>query len=81
MMAGTMAPLTLTRAISLAPESRGSASGIYGSSQLMIGALGVTIASAGMDVALASAVALVICTGTGFFIFLGLRSCRNHDLC
>jgi hypothetical protein len=76
-----MAPLTLTRAVSLAPELRGSASGIYGSSQFMIGALGVTIASASMDVALASTVALVICAGTGFAIFLGLRICRNQGLC
>lgn len=71
-MAGVMAPLTLTRSVGLTPQLKGSASGIYGFSQMMAGAVAVSVAGAGSDVALTAAIVMVLCAGTGLVVFVAL---------
>src|SRR5690606_10478092 len=72
LMAGTMAPLTLTRAVGLSPDLRGSATGIFGASQFTVGAAGVTIASASTDIARMAATVLLICAGSALLLYLSL---------
>lgn len=47
LMCGLMAPLSLTRSVDLAPTLKGSASGLYGFSQMTIGAASVMLAGLG----------------------------------
>ena len=68
-MAGTLAPLTLTRAVSLAPALRGSASGIYGCSQFLVGALAVLLAGTAGDPALGAGIVLALCATVGVAVF------------
>lgn len=69
LMAGTMAPLTLTRAVSLSPGLRGSATGIFGASQFAMGALGVIVAGLSTDLAFSSAVVLTLCAASALVIY------------
>lgn len=69
LMAGTMAPLTLTRAVSLSPGLRGSATGIFGASQFAMGALGVIVAGLSTDLAFSSAVVLTLCAASALAIY------------
>lgn len=69
LMAGTMAPLTLTRAVSLSPGLRGSATGIFGASQFAMGALGVIVAGLSVDLAFSSALVLTLCATSALVIY------------
>lgn len=69
LMAGTMAPLTLTRAVSLSPGLRGSATGIFGATQFALGALGVIVAGLSTDLAFSSAVVLSLCAASALTIY------------
>ncbi|MRX48918.1 MFS transporter [Paracoccus sp. S-4012] len=72
LMAGTMAPLTLTYAVGLSPDLRGSATGIFGASQFTVGAIGVTVAGFGSDIVQLAAVVLVCCAGMAFALYSAL---------
>ncbi|WP_227304423.1 multidrug effflux MFS transporter [Acidisoma cellulosilyticum] len=52
---GTASPMALTQAISVNPHVIGSASGLYGCTQMAVGALCTALASLGRDPALAAA--------------------------
>lgn len=69
LMSGTMAPLTLTRAVGLSPDLRGSATGIFGASQFTAGAIGVTIASASSDIATTAAGVLLFCATSALLLY------------
>jgi DHA1 family bicyclomycin/chloramphenicol resistance-like MFS transporter len=56
---GTASPMALTQAISVNPHVIGSASGLYGCTQMAVGALCTALASIGPDPALAAASVLV----------------------
>ncbi len=53
--AGMASPAALTKAVSVDPALTGSAAGLYGFSQMAIGALCTSLAGLGHDPALASA--------------------------
>jgi DHA1 family bicyclomycin/chloramphenicol resistance-like MFS transporter len=57
--AGVASPAALTQAISVNPEVIGSASGLYGFSQMGVGAICTALVGTGSDPALAAAVILV----------------------
>ena len=76
-MCGLMAPLSLTRSIELAPALAGTASGLYGFSQMSIGALAVAIAGYGADVVGATSTTLLICSCAGLAIFVALKVWRE----
>jgi len=69
LMAGTMAPLALTRAVGMAGPLRGSAAGLFGSSQFAFGALCVMVAGASADIALMSGLVMWLCAGSAALIF------------
>jgi len=73
LMSGTMAPLALTRTVGLAPDMRGSATGIFGFSQIFAGAAAVSVASTGPDVTLSTGLVMLFCSGCGLAILLALR--------
>lgn len=77
LMSGTMAPLALTRTVGLAPEMRGSATGIFGFSQIFAGAVAVSVASAGSDTTLSTGLVMLFCSGLGLAILLVLRFRRG----
>jgi DHA1 family bicyclomycin/chloramphenicol resistance-like MFS transporter len=56
---GLVSPLALTQAVSVNPQVIGSASGLYGCTQMAVGALCASLAGLGRDPALASAVVLM----------------------
>jgi len=58
--AGVASPAALTQAISVNPNVVGSASGLYGFSQMGVGAICTAATGLGRDPALASALVLVI---------------------
>ena len=57
---GAAAPAALVQAISVNPRVTGSASGLYGAMQMLVGAVLVALAGFGRDPALSSAVVLVL---------------------
>lgn len=57
---GTAAPAALTQAISVNPQVIGSASGLYGFTQMATGALCTALAGVGRDPALAAAIILAV---------------------
>jgi DHA1 family bicyclomycin/chloramphenicol resistance-like MFS transporter len=57
--AGVASPAALTQAISVNPEVIGSASGLYGFSQMGVGAICTALVGTGSDPALAAAIILV----------------------
>ncbi|KAA2214283.1 multidrug effflux MFS transporter [Teichococcus oryzae] len=74
---GLASPLALTQAVSVNPQVIGSASGLYGCSQMAVGALCASLAGVGDDPALASAVVLFGAAMIGFCAFaLALRRPR-----
>lgn len=73
LMSGTMAPLALTRTIGLAPDMRGTATGLFGFSQILTGAIAVSLASSGKDVVLSAGIVMLACSGLGLAILLALR--------
>jgi DHA1 family bicyclomycin/chloramphenicol resistance-like MFS transporter len=58
--AGTAAPAALTQAISVNPQVIGSASGLYGFTQMATGAICTALAGVGRDPALAAAIILAV---------------------
>ncbi len=58
--AGIAAPIALTRAISVNPRAIGSASGLYGSLQMGVGALCTALAGLGHGTALAAAAVMAV---------------------
>lgn len=68
--AGTASPLALTTAIGLNPKVIGSASGLYGFAQMMVGVLCTALVTLGDDPALATALVLA---GAGTTAQVGLR--------
>lgn len=63
--AGTASPLALTRAISVNPQTIASAAGLYGFTQMALGALCTAGSGLGSDPALSSALILAIAAVTG----------------
>lgn len=71
---GVASPLALTKAVSVNPSMIGSASGLYGFSQMAVGALCAALAGLGGEPALASATVLSVAALIGFAAFhLALR--------
>jgi DHA1 family bicyclomycin/chloramphenicol resistance-like MFS transporter len=74
--AGIASPMALSEAVSINPHVIGSASGLYGFMQMVVGALWTALAGIGGNPALSTALVLV---GAGivaqilFWIALGLR--------
>lgn len=68
-MSGTLAPLTLTRAVGLSPDLRGSATGLFGASQFTFGAVGVTVAGSHIDIAGAAAAVMLFCAGSALLLY------------
>ncbi len=81
---GAAAPAALTQAISGDPRVTGSASGLYGAMQMVVGAALVALAGLGADPALASALVLVlsgVVAQTAFWIAAGdLNADRAQQL-
>lgn len=78
--AGIAAPAALTQAMSVNPNVVGSASGLYGFSQMAVGALCTTLVAAGDNPALAAAVILAAAGVIGqlsFWFALGRRVTRG----
>lgn len=72
---GVASPLALTKAVSVNPKVIGSAAGLYGFSQMAVGALCASLAGIGGDPALASAVVLAVAALTGqLAFFVALRA-------
>ncbi len=67
--AGMASPAALTKAISVDPGRIGSAAGLYGCAQMMIGALCTTLAAVGGDPALSAAMVLAGAALVGQFAF------------
>ena len=70
---GMASPTALTKAVGLDPKVIGSASGLYGFSQMAVGALCSALAGIGPDPALASALVMVLagaCAQLGFWVAL-----------
>ena len=57
--AGITSPAALSKALSINPLVAGSASGIYGFTQMLVGALCTSLAGLGGDPTLAAAVVLI----------------------
>ena len=75
--AGVASPAALTQAISVNPEVIGSASGLYGFSQMGVGAICTALVGIGSDPALAAALILVgagVIGQTAFWIALHYRA-------
>ena len=71
---GIASPLALTKAVSVNPAMIGSASGLYGFSQMAVGALCAALAGVGSQPALAAATVLSVAALTGLAAFhLALR--------
>ncbi|MXP63373.1 Bcr/CflA family efflux MFS transporter [Roseomonas sp. M0104] len=71
---GIASPLALTRAVGVNPQIIGSAAGLYGCSQMAVGALCASLAGVGGDPALAAAVVLASAAVIGQVAFwVGLR--------
>lgn len=68
-MAGNMAPLALTAAVSQSPDLRGSATGIFGATQFTFGAIGVTIAGSAGDIGQMAAAVMLFCAGSACVIY------------
>ncbi|UFN49666.1 multidrug effflux MFS transporter [Roseomonas sp. OT10] len=72
---GIASPVALTRAVSVNPRLIGSASGLYGFSQMAVGAVCTSLAGLGTNPALSSAVVLTGASLLGLVCFLtALRS-------
>ncbi len=75
--AGIASPAALTQAISINPNVVGSASGLYGFSQMAVGAICTAATGLGRDPALASALVLVIAGAiaqASFFVAMRYRA-------
>ena len=75
--AGIASPAALTQAISVDPQVIGSASGLYGFSQMGVGAICTALVGLGTDPALSAAVILVVAGAIGqaaFWIALRYRA-------
>jgi len=71
---GIASPLALTKAVSVNPQIIGSAAGLYGCSQMAVGALCASLAGVGGNPALAAAVVLASAAVVGQAAFwVGLR--------
>ena len=77
---GAAAPAALVKAISVNPRVTGTASGLYGSIQMAVGAVLVALAGLGANPALASALVLLGAGSRGADLFLGgsKREPRSH---
>jgi MFS transporter, DHA1 family, multidrug resistance protein len=62
---GIAAPAALTQAISVNPRVIGSASGLYGFTQMAVGALCTALAGLGQDAALSAAIVLAAASVVG----------------
>jgi DHA1 family bicyclomycin/chloramphenicol resistance-like MFS transporter len=81
MGSGMASPTALTLAISVSPEVAGSASGLYGFTQMVVGALSTALAGLGHDPALAVALVLAAAGTLGqlsFWIALRGRRAMEH---
>jgi len=67
--AGMSSPAALSRAVSVKPHLVGSASGLYGFTQMAIGAVCTSLAAVGRDPALAVAVVLMVAATVGQLSF------------
>lgn len=74
--AGIVGPMALTRAIGVNPQVIGSAAGLYGFTQMMVGALCVSLAGMGQDVAVSAAVVLA---GAAFLAQASFRTAFHFD--
>lgn len=72
LMAGTQAPLTLTRAVEHSQELRGSGTGIFGASQFLFGAVAVSLAGLGRDITISSAMMMIFCAGSALLLYIGM---------
>lgn len=76
--AGMSSPAALSQAVSVNPQLVGSASGLYGFTQMAIGALCTSLAALGHDPAMAVALVLVAAAGVGQLSFwLALTKSRT----
>jgi DHA1 family bicyclomycin/chloramphenicol resistance-like MFS transporter len=66
---GMTSPAALAKAVSVDPHLVGSAAGLYGCSQMGIGALCTALAAVGGDPALAAVTVMVVATGLSQFAF------------
>jgi DHA1 family bicyclomycin/chloramphenicol resistance-like MFS transporter len=79
--AGMSSPAALTKAVSVNPKTIGSASGLYGFSQMAVGAICTSLAGFGQDPALAAAAVLAIAgiiSQIGFWIALRSEARRKE---
>jgi len=60
--AGMTSPAALTKAVSVNPQLTGSASGLYGFTQMAVGAICTTLVAFGRDPALSAVVVLLAAT-------------------
>lgn len=67
--AGMSSPAALSKAVSVNPQLVGSASGLYGFTQMAIGALCTSLAALGHDPALAVALVLMVAATVGQLSF------------
>lgn len=72
-MAGIMGPLALTKSVSATEDLKGTATGVYGFSQMLLGAICVMVASAGSNISISTAAVLGFCGCAGFTIFAASR--------
>lgn len=77
-MSGMMAPLALTRSVDLAPRLKGTASGLYGFSQMTIGATAIAIAGLGGDMFLLVGALTLVSAAAGLATFLALKRWRER---
>jgi DHA1 family bicyclomycin/chloramphenicol resistance-like MFS transporter len=78
---GTVAPAALAEAISVNPYVIGSASGLYGFTQMAVGAVCTALAGIGSDPALSAAIVLTAAGVVGQFSFwVAIRAMRAQDV-
>lgn len=70
---GMAAPTAIAKALSINPSVAGTASGLYGFSQMLIGTLSTASVALGNDPGLAAAVALVVSAVIAQFCFLAVH--------
>lgn len=76
---GMTSPSALTHAVSVAPRLTGSAAGLYGCTQMAIGALCTAAAALGRDPAVSAATVMVVATALAQLAFtVALRSERRE---
>lgn len=72
-MSGLMAPLALTQTVAMVPTRRGTATGLFGFSQIFAGAVSVTLSGLASDVVLSTGLVMLVCSGVGLATLLALR--------